>query len=108
MTEEAKVRERLERSRTELEERLENINRELRQREEPLAADFAEQVVEQENIDVLYALEDEGKQELIQIDRALRRLEEGDYGLCTSCGNEIAAGRLEALPFTETCIECAD
>lgn len=45
--------------------------------------------------------------EIAQIDEALRRLETGGYGICRGCGDEIAPGRLEALPFALECAECA-
>ncbi|MCL7451824.1 MAG: TraR/DksA C4-type zinc finger protein [Anaerolineae bacterium] len=41
------------------------------------------------------------------LEHALERLEEGTYGVCESCGKPIDLGRLEALPQTELCIECA-
>jgi DnaK suppressor protein len=40
-------------------------------------------------------------------DRAARRLAEGSYGRCVSCGNAIPAERRDALPAAETCIQCA-
>jgi DnaK suppressor protein len=40
-----------------------------------------------------------------QIDRALRRMEEGTYGLCVRCGNPIEKARLAALPYAELCIK---
>ena len=46
--------------------------------------------------------------ELAALDAAAARLEAGTYGVCAVCGKEIAAGRLEALPATTTCIRCAD
>ena len=39
---------------------------------------------------------------------ALRRLETGDYGLCTQCGDAIKPARLAALPEVETCLTCQD
>jgi RNA polymerase-binding transcription factor DksA len=42
-----------------------------------------------------------------QIESALQRLENGSYGLCTSCHSAIEAERLDALPFTALCITCA-
>jgi RNA polymerase-binding transcription factor DksA len=39
---------------------------------------------------------------------ALRRMDEGKYGACQSCGNSIASARLEALPFTRFCVKCAE
>ncbi len=41
-----------------------------------------------------------------QIDDALRRISEGNYGLCDSCGFEIAEARLSAVPFTRRCCDC--
>ncbi len=44
---------------------------------------------------------------LAQVEAALRRLDEGTYGICQNCGREINPERLEALPYTAYCIECA-
>ena len=41
------------------------------------------------------------------IDEALGRLGDGSYGLCVECDQPIARARLEALPYTRHCIECA-
>lgn len=45
--------------------------------------------------------------ELARIERAMERLDSGDYGYCVSCDEEIAIGRLELDPSTLTCIRCA-
>lgn len=47
------------------------------------------------------------KTELARIEAALRRLDEGDYGYCVACGEEIAERRLEVDPMATTCIACA-
>ena len=47
------------------------------------------------------------KVELRQIEAALGRLAEGDYGFCVSCGEAIAIERLELNPTTPICIDCA-
>ncbi len=44
---------------------------------------------------------------LAEIDAALRRLDEGSYGLCERCGQPIGTGRLAARPTASTCIGCA-
>lgn len=41
------------------------------------------------------------------IDEALRRMDEGEYGYCLKCGDDIAPARLEHSPAVTTCIECA-
>lgn len=45
--------------------------------------------------------------ELVKVDQALTRLDDGDYGYCTSYGEEIAAKRLEHDPAVPTCLVCA-
>ena len=44
---------------------------------------------------------------LAEIEAALAKLEDGRYGLCEDCGNEIAVPRLEAMPSARFCISCA-
>ncbi len=46
------------------------------------------------------------KDTLEKIDHALKKLEEGTYGVCEDCGNEISEQRLKALPFAVHCVEC--
>ena len=53
------------------------------------------------------ALLDETRLTLADIDAAERRLADGRYGTCTTCGGGIAAERLHALPATPTCVDCA-
>ena len=43
---------------------------------------------------------------LSKIDAALDKIEEGVYGQCTSCGEDIGVKRLKARPVAELCIEC--
>jgi len=47
------------------------------------------------------------RETLLDIDAALTKLEAGVYGRCESCGEEIAAARLEAMPAARLCISCA-
>ena|SRR2546425_10027051 len=44
---------------------------------------------------------------LIAVERALHKLDEGTYGLCEGCGKPIGEARLEAMPATRFCIDCA-
>jgi DnaK suppressor protein len=43
---------------------------------------------------------------LANIEEALERLEQGTYGICAECGNEIPPRRLQALPFAKLCVRC--
>jgi DnaK suppressor protein len=45
---------------------------------------------------------------LIEIKDALVRLEAGSYGVCEVCNMIISSARLEALPWTRTCLKCAE
>ena len=45
--------------------------------------------------------------ELSAIDAALRRIDDGDFGCCLRCGDEIAKARLENMPTVTLCIGCA-
>ena len=43
---------------------------------------------------------------LLEVDEALRRLYRNEYGVCESCGEDIALKRLEAVPQTTLCLDC--
>jgi len=53
-----------------------------------------------------YTLEENEERLLAAIDAALKRIEQGAFGTCRSCHQEIAIERLEALPYTTQCIDC--
>ena len=53
-----------------------------------------------------YTLEENSEHVLAEIDAALKRIEDGTYGTCTNCGNEILPERLEARPWATLCIDC--
>jgi len=44
--------------------------------------------------------------ELINLERAIKRLDEGEYGICIDCGEPIASARLQAYPTAVRCINC--
>lgn len=46
------------------------------------------------------------RRDLLRIDRALKRIEQGTYGLCLNCEEDIAEKRLEIDPAVELCLEC--
>lgn len=46
------------------------------------------------------------KERLAAVDLALKRLEEGKYGICKNCGKEILKERLEVMPTAVFCVEC--
>ena len=54
-----------------------------------------------------YTLEENSGHVLSEIDAALKRIEDGTYGICTVCGKEIAPERLEAYPWASLCMDDA-
>ncbi len=71
------------------------------------SADWSEQAIERENEEVLVELIREGEQELEQIKKSLARMNSGEYGLCSDCGDAINPERLQAMPMATNCIQCA-
>jgi len=53
-----------------------------------------------------YTLEENSEHVLAAIDGALKRIEDGTFGVCVNCGEPIAEERLAALPWATTCIDC--
>ena len=53
-----------------------------------------------------YTLEENSTRLLASVDGALKRVEDGTYGKCVTCGREIAEARLEAYPWASHCIDC--
>ncbi|MEQ9393862.1 TraR/DksA family transcriptional regulator [Haliea sp.] len=103
MTESA-IRAQLEAKLAGLEQRLASIKRDVTRSH---SIDSAEQAQERENDEVEEAIGVETEQSLRDVKAALARLDEGLYGICERCGDEIAPGRLEVLPETVLCVKCA-
>lgn len=74
----------------------------------PYARDSEEQALEREEDDVIDALDEGILAELKQISDALARIERNEYGICIGCKEKIPIERLEALPYTDRCIACAE
>jgi DnaK suppressor protein len=102
------VRKKLEERKRELLVRAGEVHAGITRAEGPLEKDFAEQVVQMENDAVLAGLSESTAAEISQINRALKRIEEGVYGQCIVCGQPIDERRLEALPQSDRCIRCAE
>jgi DnaK suppressor protein len=97
-----------------LEERRLEIHDKLRSLREAVPAD-ADQVkdTEEQSLDDLvrevdFALMEMKSETLGRIDEAMRRLEQGSYGVCAECAEEIAEARLKALPFATLCRACQE
>lgn len=74
---------------------------------DPLERDSEEQAAQLGNLEVVSALEGEAAVELEAIDQALKRLEDGSFGICTRCGEPVGDARLSARPSAAMCVKCA-
>lgn len=102
------IREQLVQRRDEIMAIVNKVGNHIHRREEPLDRDSSERALELENLDALFAIDRETRLELRQINDAIERIDTGQYGLCGECGATIGAARLAALPYAETCIDCAE
>ena len=66
-------------------------------------ADFAQALLDRETSGTLVHLLDQNRE---QVERALERLREGNYGICEDCGQEIPAERLRVRPEATRCVGC--
>ena len=84
--------------------RLAKIEAELESHQSP---DWEDLATEREADEVLEGMGLSGQQEIRMIEAALGRVAEGNYGICVNCGNDIGDARLDVLPFTPFCRDCA-
>jgi DnaK suppressor protein len=68
--------------------------------------DNVDAAVDTANDEICSQLAEIESRELGQIEHALKRIVEGVYGRCEFCGGKIAEARLNALPYTNSCIDC--
>ncbi len=65
-----------------------------------------EEAAETQELENQLVQENRIKEQLALVEHALRKFEEGTYGLCEGCGQPIDPARLEALPQARRCISC--
>jgi DnaK suppressor protein len=70
--------------------------------------DMADQASGNNEVHIQLKLKQTDAKILQAIEEALRRIEQGTYGVCRDCGEEIAAARLNAIPWTRVCITCKE
>lgn len=104
MTDMDKAKARLEEQLAELEDRLKRLERDLA---EPPEMDANERAVQLEDDDALGGQTTLVRREIESTKRALARIEDGSYGECVECGEEISEQRLKARPEAALCITCA-
>lgn len=72
------------------------------------AQDLADKAESSYTKEFLLSLTDNEREQLLQIDEALRALDKGTYGICQTCGLSISRKRLDALPWATYCIDCQE
>ena len=94
----------LETRRGELVARMQEVEKELASH---TATDWEDAATEQEDDEVLEGMGNAARAEIARIDAALTRIDAGEYGFCGRCGGEISPERLDAVPYTPFCRDCA-
>lgn len=70
--------------------------------------DLADKAASAYSKELNFSLSDAERGVLMQIEEAFNRMKEGTYGTCTNCGATIGEKRLQAVPWTPFCIDCAE
>lgn len=104
MTDHKELQSQLEERLASLEHRVSGLEGDLRSAH---SQDWEERASEISGDEVLEGLEGAALDEIAQIQAALKRIKDGEYGACHNCTKNIGAKRLAALPFAVLCIDCA-
>jgi DnaK suppressor protein len=91
----------------ELRDRVQRVQQDLRRVSNPLPQDAPDAAIAVENDEILQAIDETARRELMQIEQALERIESGSFARCDNCGAEIEEARLVAVPYTSRCRHCA-
>lgn len=94
-----------------LEQTIRSIDRlqdETRSIESDSPSDSADQCVMSVSKEALFHQSGERRVMVRRIEAALRRMQEGTFGICIACGDDINPRRLEALPWTQYCLDCQE
>jgi DnaK suppressor protein len=72
------------------------------------SADSADRADENYMKEFLFSLSENDRRLQRLVESALQRIDEGDFGQCTSCGNAIESKRLQAVPWASHCLGCQE
>ncbi len=70
------------------------------------SGDIYDQASSERDRELGLLLGDREREKLRNIDEALLKIEEGEYGICEECEEEIPLGRLKVMPFARYCVKC--
>ena len=68
--------------------------------------DFLDQASSESDTSFAFRIKEREGRLILKIEDALKLIEEGTFGICEECGEEISEGRLMARPVTTLCIQC--
>jgi len=92
------------------EETLQEINKSLKSGSDVTSGepsgDIYDQASSERDRELGLLLGDREREKLRNIDEALLKIEEGEYGICEECEEEIPIGRLKVMPFAHYCVKC--
>ena len=72
------------------------------------SADFIDRASAESRISFAFRVKEREGVLIRKIERALSKLEDGTFGICEECGEEISEGRLQARPVATLCIKCKE
>ena len=101
-----KFRSILESIRTKLLGDVEKSNQNVRTSEAEQMADISDDAARTYNRQLEGEIGNQEWQRLKQVDLAIQKIEEGEYGICSQCEEPIPEARLQVVPFTEFCTQC--
>ncbi len=100
------AKQRLEKMRREVIQGLQDASNAARELGQDAVPDIGDMSANTYSRDILLNLNEAQQQKIRDIDAALDRLENGVYGLCARCEEEIPLRRMEVRPFSRYCVEC--
>lgn len=72
-----------------------------------IPTDMAELGSDNADQEIMFTMLGSDKDTLDQIEAAIQRIEDGSYGRCEECGEQIPKTRLDAIPYAAECVRCA-
>ena len=93
---------------SELFTQLARVEQEVRTSPRADPADFGDQSAHTFNRELLFAQADANRSMLRMVQAALLRIEQGTFGECERCGEEIGLARLKAIPWARCCVACQE
>jgi DnaK suppressor protein len=79
-----------------------------RESDEGGTQDLADKASSSYTKEFLYSLSNTERSILEEVERAIRRMDEGEYGTCMECGEKISKKRLDAVPWARFCVPCQE